>query len=444
MLQRQGRPLLVVNCGQLLTLRGPCRPRAGKEMSELGLIRNGAVLVRDQVVAMVGPEDRVSRSPDARGAERLDARGQVVLPGFVDSHTHALFVAPRVDEYEARIRGASYAEIAKAGGGIQASARRMRAADERMLTDHLRKVIGLFLEYGTTVAEVKSGYGLEVEPELKMLRAIRAATARDDFELVPTLLMHDVPARLRSRRARYVQLVIGRLIPQAAREGLAEFFDVFCDRGYFTLAESKQLLSAAARAGLKLKLHAEQLAHTGAARMAARLKAVSVDHLDHLTEGDIRRLRGTRTIATLLPGSVLHLGSGRYPPARRLVDAGIPVALATNFNPGSSPTLNMQLILSLACSQMRMSPAEAVTAATINGAHAVGRADRVGSLEAGKQADLIIMDVPDYREIPYFFGMNHCVMTIKKGRVVFSRLSAVSHQHPHPPLPLEGGGERRG
>lgn len=419
----EGRPLLVTNCGQLLTLQGPCRPRIGKEMSELGLIWNGAVLMSDGRVEAVGRANLVCRAPRARKALCLDAGGRVVLPGFVDSHTHALFVSSRIEEYEARIRGATYEQIARSGGGIRASAMGIRAASERALTEQLRGIIRLFLEYGTTTAEVKSGYGLEVAQELKMLRAIAAAPT-GTFDVVATLLAHDFPDRYRRNRAAFLALWREGLIPQVARARLAEFFDVFCDRGYFSVGEAKQLLVAAARAGLKLKLHAEQLSHSGAAALAARHQAVSVDHLEHLTEADIRQLRGSGTIATLLPGSVLHLGSQSYPPARRLVEAGVPVALATNFNPGSSPTPNMQMMLSLACSQMRMSPAEAVTAATINGAHAVARGALVGSLEAGKQADLVIMDVSDYREIPYFFGMNHCAVVIKKGRVVFSKEQA--------------------
>lgn len=390
-------------------------------MAELGLVRNAALLIRGQVVAAVGPEDRIARSPEARSADRLDAGGGVVLPGFVDSHTHALFAAPRLDEYEAHLHGAAYAQPAKVGGGIRASARHLRSASQRTLEKHLTNAIRWFVEHGTTTAEVKSGYGLDIEPEFKMLRTIRAVAARSPFDLIPTLLVHDVPSRLQRRRADYLQLVRTRLIPKVVRQGVAVFFDVFCDRGYFTVAEARKLLGAAARSGLKLKLHAEQLAHTGAARMAARMGAVSVDHLDHLMPADMRSLWVSGTIATLLPGSILHLGTGRYPPARRLVEAGVPVALATNFNPGSSPTPNMQIILSLACSQMRMSPAEAITAATINGAYAVGQGDRVGSLEEGKQADLSIMDVQDYREIPYFFGMNHCVMVIKKGRLIYNR-----------------------
>lgn len=388
-------------------------------MEALGVIRRGALLIQDGLVTKVGPEAPMSRLPEARKAACLDAGGNVVLPGFVDSHTHALFAASRVDDYVARIEGATYEQIAEAGGGICASARLMRKATQRVLADRLNKVIRLFLEHGTTTVEVKSGYGLEIAQEMKMLKVIRAASGLVD--LVPTLLIHAVPSRFTQQRRQYIELVANRLIPQVARQELADYCDVFCDRGYFSVAETKKLLSVAARHGMKLKLHAEQMAHSGAAVMVARLHATSVDHLDHLTDSDIRKLRGTGTIATLLPGSVLHLGTGRYPPARRLMQAGIPVALATNFNPGSSPTLNMQMVLSLACSQMRMSPAEAVAAATINGAYAVGRGDLVGSLEVGKQADLAIMDVTDYREIPYFFGMNHCLTVIKGGRVVFSK-----------------------
>ncbi|MGH7231020.1 MAG: imidazolonepropionase [Nitrospiraceae bacterium] len=417
----QGRDLFVANCGQLLTLRGPARARSGQDLSEIGLVRNGAVLIRNQTIEMVGPQARVARSSAARRAVCLDAQGKVVLPGFVDSHTHALFAGSRLEEYAARIRGASYEEIANAGGGIQASAKQMRSTSEAALGDHLKQIIQRFLEHGTTTAEIKSGYGLELDQERKMLRVIKTVAARADCDLISTLLFHDVPARLKSARPRFIKLATQQLIPEAARRQLAAFCDVFCDRGYFSVAEANEILSAASRAGLKLKLHAEQLVHTGAARLAASLEAVSVDHVDHVKRSDMPRLRKAGTIATLLPGSVFHLGTKTYPPARDLIDEGIPVALATNFNPGSSPTLNMQMILSLACSYMRMSPAEAISAATINGAYALGLGSRLGSLEPGKQADLTIMDASDYREIPYYFGMNHCRTVIKKGKVLFSK-----------------------
>ncbi|RJR47049.1 MAG: imidazolonepropionase, partial [Desulfobacteraceae bacterium] len=383
----------------------------------MGLIEPGALLIANGLVVRVGRERQVACLALARRADCLDAGGRVVMPGFVDSHTHALFTGPRLEDYLARIRGATYSQIGRAGGGIQASARQMRHVGEPALTRRLSSAIDLFLEHGTTTVEVKSGYGLEEDQEWKMLKAIGGAAAEHGarIDLVPTLLAHDVPARFRRYRQRFLDLWNNDLIPRAGAAGLAECFDVFCDRGYFSIAEARQLLTAAAGAGLRLKIHAEQLAHTGAARLAASLAAVSADHLDHVTKADINHLRQAGTIATLLPGSTLHLGTGAYPPARQLIDAGVPVALATNFNPGSAPTANMQLMLSLACSQMRMTPAEAVTAATINGAYAVGRGTRVGSLEPGKQADLVIMNVSDYREIPYYMGMNHCETVLKKG-----------------------------
>lgn len=417
--------VLIVNCGQLLTLKGPDRPRRGVEMRDIGLIRNGAVLIDNGTIEQVGRQPALlKKSAARRAATVVDAQGKVVLPGFVDSHTHALYAASRVDEYEARIRGDSYLRIARAGGGIQASAKHIRRATEANLIRRLTDVLRLFLEHGTTTVEVKSGYGLEPVQELKMLRAIKAGARQSPLDVVPTLLIHDVAARFKSKRAAYVRLVTERLIPRVAEDRLAECFDVFCDRGYFSMAETRALLAAAAQSGFKIKLHAEQLARSGAARLGSELRALSVDHLDHLSEADMPLLRRRGTIATLLPGSVFHLDSGPMPPARPLIEAGVPVALATNFNPGSSPTANMQMILALACSQMRMTPAEAVAAATINGAYAVGRGRLVGSLEPGKQADLAVMDVNDYREIPYYFGMNHCVAVVKKGRVLYRKEGA--------------------
>jgi imidazolonepropionase len=415
------KPLLVDNCGQLLTLRGDNGPRRGREMKEIRSIRNGAVLIRNGVISAVGPAHQIRRDPQARGARTLDAKGRVVMPGFVDSHTHALFAGSRIIEYVARIQGTTYEDIARAGGGIQASAKRTRATPLPALVDHLCRAAQQFLQYGTTTIEVKSGYGLDLSQEVKMLKAIRAAASGVDLDLVPTLLIHDVPNRFRTQRSVFLERVIRELIPYVARAGLAEFCDVFCDRGYFSMSETTQLLNSASRAGLALKLHSEQLTHSGSASTGALLGAVSVDHLDHVNANDMNRMSKSGTIATLLPGTVLHLGDTRYPPARRLIDRGVPVALATNFNPGSSPSVNMQLMLSLACSYMRMSPEEAIVAATINGAHAVKRGARTGSLEVGKQGDLVLMDVSDYREIPYFFGMNHCMHVVKNGRVVWSK-----------------------
>jgi len=388
-------------------------------MRELGLVRHGALLIRDGRVAAVGSRADVTRTASGRSVVRMDAEGKVVMPGFVDSHTHALFVGTRVDEYVARIEGMTYEEIARAGGGIQASAKRMRAARVPDLIAHVNNILKKFIEYGTTTVEIKSGYGLDVALELKMLEAIHRASSHE-ADVVASLLIHDVPAGLRGTRARYLREVIHRLIPTVANRGWAEFCDVFCDRGYFSTREARRILVAASAKGLKPKVHAEQLCHSGGARLAVEVGAVSADHLDRLNAADIRAMARSETIGTLLPGTVLHLG-GSYPPARRMIDQGVPVALATNFNPGSSPTLNMQMIVSLACSQMGMTPAEALVAATVNGAYAVGRGGQVGTLEVGKQADVAIMDVEDYREIPYFFALNHCVAVVKTGRVVFSR-----------------------
>ena len=415
------KPLLIDNCGQLLTLRGNNCPRRGSEMRDVSSIRNGAVLIRNGMISAVGPAHRVRKDSQARGATILDAKGGVVMPGFVDSHTHAVFAGSRIDEYVARIQGSSYEDIARAGGGIQATAKRLRVTPLPSLVNGLCQVARAFLEYGTTTIEVKSGYGLDLRQELKILKAIRAAAARLDLDLVPTLLLHDMPHRFKTQRSAFLQQTMRDLIPSVARAGLADFCDVFCDRGYFSMSETTQLLNCASRAGLALKLHSEQLTHSGSASLAARLSAVSADHLDHVRAIDIRRMKQSGTIATLLPGTNLHLGDTCYPPARQLIENGVPIALATNFNPGSSPTVNMQLMLSLACSSMHMSPEEAIVAATINGAHAVKRGDRVGSLEIGKQGDLVMMDVSDYREIPYFFGMNHCAHVVKKGRVVWSK-----------------------
>ncbi len=423
-------PLLLVGARQLLTLRGPRGPRRRRDLARLGIIEDGAVLIRDGRIAAVGRTREVLRRPEARAAhvQVLDVAGKVALPAFVDSHTHLAFVAPRLRDYEWRLAGRSYEQIARAGGGIHSSVAHVRRAGRRALLAHIVSFAQRALTYGTATLEVKSGYGLDTETELMMLEAVRDAAqeaARDQAtwvapELVPTFLGAHVVPREYSRR-QYVRLVTEEMIPRVAARGLAEFCDVFCDRGAFTVAEAEQILAAAARHGMKLKLHGEQLSRTGAALLGARLGAASVDHLERAGPREIHALARSRTIATLLPGATFHLGRRDYAPARRMIDSGVAVALATDFNPGTSPTLNMQMVLSLACTQMRMSPAEAIVAATVNAAHALGRGDRLGTLEPGRQADLAVMDVADYREIPYYFGMNHCWMTVKRGKIAWRR-----------------------
>jgi imidazolonepropionase len=394
-------------------------------MSDLGIIGNGAVLMRAEHIAWVGPTKEIPTAELNGRPDTLDGAGLdlVALPGFVDGHTHPVFGGTRAQEYDLRCQGKTYQEIAAAGGGIRQSVRQLRAASPEQLADRTEQYFQKFLEHGTTTIEAKSGYGLSLDEELKILRVLAALRGRSRLETLSTFLgAHDVPDEYRQSRDPYVRRIIEEMIPRVAQEKLAHFCDVFCDAGYFTVEESRAILQAAKRNGLALRIHAEQMAHTGGARLAAELGAVSADHLEWIDDLDIQALRQAGTVATLVPGSTFNLGLTRYPPARRLIEAGVPVALATDFNPGSCFTLNMQIILSIACSQMKMTPAEAITAATINAAHSLGLSDRLGSLEEGKQADIALMNVPDYREIPYFFGVNHCVMTVKKGNVVINRL----------------------
>jgi imidazolonepropionase len=407
------------NAEQVLTLAGLPVPRRGKALSQLGIIPQGGVLTQGTTVLEVGQSRALEAKARRLKAEAIDCRGSVVMPGFVDSHTHLVFAASRVGDYEERLRGKTYEEIARAGGGIRFSARKVRQASISSLARQGEGFLKQFAAHGTTTLEVKTGYGLEVAQELKLLEVIRRLSKTSKLELVPTLLAaHALPAEYAGRPAAYIETIIRELIPVAGRKKLAEFIDCFCDRGAFSVELCRRVLRAGERQGLIPRLHAEQLSHTGASRLAVELEAASADHLDKLSTADIRALARSDVVATLLPGANFHLGLSAYPPARKLIEAGAIVALATDFNPGTSPTLNMQFILSVACSALRMTPAEAISAATINAAFALRRANRLGSLEPGKQADVIMMDVSDYREIPYYFGVNHCRMTVKAGAVV--------------------------
>ena len=414
------RPFLIAHCRQLLTLRGSCRPRRRRQLAALGIIRDGAVLMQGDRIVAVGTTRAVERHPLARRANKFHARELIVLPGFVDSHTHLLFLASRADEYEQRIAGLGYEQIARRGGGILSTVRKLRRADNQSLQQQARRWLGEFATHGTTTLEAKSGYGLSLKSELKMLEILRRLHREGPLELVATFLgAHVVPPEYKRKPDAYLDLLVRRMIPAVAARGLAEFCDVFCDRGAFMLTQARLVLTAARVCGMEPRLHAEQLARTGGARLAIQLHAASVDHLERINRADIRALAASDTICTLLPGAVFHLGKSSYAPARALIDAGAAVALATDFNPGTSPTVSMPMILSLACTQMRMTPAEAIAAATINGAHALRRADRLGSLEAGKQADLCAFELSDYREIPYYFVVNLCRLTIKRGQVIY-------------------------
>ena len=409
---------LILHASQVLTMAGPEGPRAGREKGSLGLLRDGAVLVADGRIVAAGPSARVLAHPAAVGARRISAKGGVVAPGFVDAHTHPLFAAPRLDDFEARIAGATYADLAARGGGILWTVNGVRGASEADLAAGLRRRVDDFLACGTTTIEAKSGYGLDLEGELKMLRALKTVSERGPLEVVPTLLgAHAVPPELRGRKAEYVERVCAEMIPRAAAEGLARFVDIFCEDGYFDLADLERVAAAAEKAGLPLKVHSEQLSRMGSLLAAVRRKAVSVDHLDHASEADFTALAVSRTVACLVPGSNYFLAKP-YPPARRLLDAGAAVALATDFNPGTCPCWDMRTIVSIASTQMKMAPAEALVSATINGAHAAGLGATHGSLEAGKVADLVCHEAEDWREIAYYFGAPKVRWTMKRGEIV--------------------------
>jgi imidazolonepropionase len=403
-------------------LSGAEVPRRRATLAVLGTIHDGAVLAKGPEILRVGKTADLEADARRLRAEAIDCCGRVVMPGFVDSHTHLIFAGNRVEDFEQRIQGRTYQEIARAGGGIRSSAERLKQAPRAELVARGLSFLEQFTAHGTTTVEVKTGYGLDVPGELKSLGVLRGLQKISPLELVPTLLVaHALPAEYAKRRQAYLKLILRKLIPTAAGKKRAEFIDCFCDRAAFSVEECRKLLRAGQRRGLVPRLHADQLSRAGAARLAIELGAASADHVDWLSSSDVGALARSSVVATLLPGSNFHLHLRYSAPARRLIEAGAVVALATDFNPGTSPTLNMQFVLSLACSVMGMTPAEAISAATINAAYSLRRAGRIGSLEPGKLADLAVMNVDDYREIPYYFAWNHCVMTVKRGKIIYSR-----------------------
>ena len=408
--------LAVVNCGQLVTLAGPQRPRTGAEMRDLGVIPGGAMLVRDGRIAAVG-----TRIEGAADTPVIDAGGRLVLPGFVDAHTHPVFAGTRADEYELRAEGATYAEIAARGGGIRSTVRRTRAAGESDLLAAAGRYRDWFLRGGTTTIEAKSGYGLSLDAELKILHVIRALAAEDSLRYVPTFLgAHEVPDEYRGRIDDYCALVIHEMLPAIARDRLAEYCDVFCEPNVFPAEKARPILQAAQALGLGIRLHADQFTPDAGAMLAAELGAATADHLEATTSAGLEALRAAHVQPVLLPASVYNLGSTHYPAARRMIELGLPVVLATDFNPGSSPTASMPMVLSLACTHLKMTPAEAITAATINAAWSLRRGHEIGSLEPGKLADFAIHDAADFRELPYFFGRETARAVYVGGRCVYS------------------------
>ena len=407
---------LLTHASQLLTLRGgDGGPRRWTQMCELAIIEDGAVLIAGEKIAAVGTTDEITKHELARQAEEIDCSGKVILPGFVDSHTHPVFTAPRLIDFEKRIAGASYEDIAASGGGIRASLRGVRESSKEALAAHVLRALDDMAAQGTTSVEAKSGYGLSFEAEMKSLEAIGEASEQWPGTVVPTLLAaHVFPPEYREDHDEYVRLICDEIIPAAAKRKLAEFVDVFCERGAFSLQRSERILRAALSNGLGVRAHVCQLTLTNLVPLL-RLHPASLDHMDFVADDDISALARVYTVATLLPAANYFLGLRSFPPARKLIDSGVAVALATDYNPGTAPTPSMPFVLSAACTHMKMSPAEAITAATYNGACALRLQARKGSLEPGKDADIAVFDVRDCRELAYWFGVSRCCETFLRG-----------------------------
>jgi imidazolonepropionase len=407
---------LIHHAAQLVGVTSPGEHcKRGSAMRSPGIIANGSLVIRDDVIEWLSPSDELPSLGPVDS--QIDATGKVVLPGFIDSHTHLIFAGERADEFEQRLQGLTYQEITARGGGIQSTVAHVRRSSRDRLVVLARPRLRRLLQMGVTTVEVKSGYGLTLADELKCLEAVAELNSEGPVELVPTFLgAHAVPAEYRTDRDGYVRLVCDTMLPEVARCRLAEFCDVFCETGVFSVEESRRILTRARDLGLRLKIHADELTPLGGAELAAEVGAASADHLLCISDAGIKALAESSTVATLLPGTAFFLGLD-YAPARRLIDGGAAVALATDCNPGTCMTENLPLVGSMACTQMGMLPGEVLTALTLNAAAALGRGDRLGSLAVGKQADLILCDVADYRHLFYHFGVNHVGTVLKRGRL---------------------------
>lgn len=413
--------LLIKNAGQLVTSIGASgRPKTGAELGEITVIEDGAVAVAGDSILAVGTTsqvlEQVQLTPETKV---IDATGQVMLPGLVDPHTHLVFAGSRENELELKLKGASYLDILAQGGGILSTVRATRAASFLELVDIGLKYADQMLAQGTTTAEAKSGYGLTTKDEIKVLEAIKEISQRHPLDLVPTFLgAHAVPPEYKEEPEQFVELVINEMLPKVAEQNLAEFCDVFCEKGVFSVEQSRRILQAGQRLGLKAKIHAEEIVPLGGAELAAELGAVSADHLLVISDAGIKNMAEKQVVAVLLPGTTFYLGEDHYAPARKMIEQGVPIALATDFNPGSCPNNSLQLVMTLACLYLKMTPAEVLNTMTINAAHAIDRAAKIGSLEAGKKADIVIFNAPNYQYLPYRFGSNLVNKVIKDGQVV--------------------------
>lgn len=415
--------IYIKNAAQVVTVSGGSEaPKTGPDMERLNIIENGGVVVEGDVIAFVGTgqetEEYVERHKGGRDVTVILAEGKIVTPGLIDPHTHVVFAGSREHELALRLRGATYMEILQSGGGILSTADRTRAASELQLIGETRKRLDRFLAHGVTTIEAKSGYGLRLADELKQLRAARFLHQHHPVDLVSTFMgAHAVPPEYKADPDAFIRLVTEEMIPAVAKEDLAEYCDVFCEEGVFTPEQSKTILEAGIKWGLKPKIHADEIVPYGGAELAAEIGAVSAEHLLQASDAGIRAMAAKGVIAVLLPGTAFFLMT-KPADARKMIGAGVPVALSTDRNPGSSPTESLPFIMNLACLTMRMTPAEALTACTINAAHAIGRADRIGSIEAGKQADLVIFDAPNVDYMQYHYAVNLTETVIKKGAAV--------------------------
>jgi imidazolonepropionase len=417
---RETVDLLIVNADELVTLAGDNqKPRVGKQMRELGIIRDGSLAVKDGRVVAVGKTHDIMKR--FRSENVLSANGKTVLPGFIDAHTHLIFAGSREEEFQMRVEGASYMEILKSGGGILKTVRETRKASVDRLAAEGLATLDAMLEHGTTTVEAKSGYGLTTKDELKILDAIRRANQLHTVDVIPTFLgAHAIPPEYKGNTQGYVSLIIEEMLPRVAEKVLAEFCDVFCERSVFSLEQSRKILAAGKGHGLKSKVHADEMSMLGGAGLAADVGAISAEHLLFSSEEGLKAMAAKDVVAVLLPAAALSLMMGKYADARLMIECGVPVALGTDFNP-SCLTENMQLVIALACYLMRLTPAEAVTAATINAAHAIGKANEVGSLEVGKKADAVILNAPNHKFLGYHFGTNLVDKVVKNGRIAVDK-----------------------
>ncbi len=409
--------LLIINAKELLTLTGSDNPRTGSEMNELGIINNGAIAVKDEKIIAVGTTEEITA--DFQTEKIIDASDKVVMPGFVDPHTHPVFKQTRENEFEMRIKGRSYIEISQSGGGIRSSIAGVRETSEEELYKLAEKRINKIISNGTTTLEAKSGYGLSTKSEIKMLKVIKKLDENLPIDIIPTFLgAHEFPTEYKDDKEKYIDILMNEMMPKVREMNLAEYCDIFTEDHVYNIEQSRRILNRAKELGFKIRMHADEIKPIGGAELAGEIGAVSADHLGAASNEGIKAMRDNGVIAILLPGTIFSLGMKSYARARDMIKAGLAVALATDFNPGSCNCDSMQFVITLACLQMKMTPAEAITASTINAAYSLDLGDKVGSIEVGKKANILIMDMPSYQYLPYHFGSNNVETVIKNGKVI--------------------------